>query len=403
MPTLMRHRAALLAIAFALNALLVPAQASPDRCIVLAELQADPDTTLGEREFVEVWNCGAAAEPLAGWKVRDAPAASGSMNTFTFPAWSLPANGRVVVWGGGAGDGRGLAWSNPSVWNNAGDAATLIDPSGTVADWLGYGSTSPPANTSATVQAKPGHGQSLQLDGATWTLAAPTPGTAIAASGGGLQVNVTNGAPTPAFGDLPSWVRPGSAASIPIALDDPNGASDIASWTLSSGETVLATGNGVDASATATAPRTGASWQLELQATDHAGLTTAVRATVPLRFSDLLVEMPGNGPLAFPAAAPGTSDLVSTAPALVRNLGSVAQVPHLDVSDFAGPGSFTAAGHLAVGWDDGQGNTTWMPYSGPLMPLPSIAPGASLSVSFRVHLPTPLAAGIYGTSFSVVP
>lgn len=397
--------ATLLALGIALNALAPLAAAQGEACIVFSELEADPDTTIGEREFVEVWNCGTASVPLAGWKIRDNPTASGSSNTFTFPAWNLAPNGRVVVWGGGAGDGRGPAWSNPSVWNNAGDGASLLDASGAFVDWLGYGSTTPPANaTGYAVQAKPGHGQSLQLDGESWTLASPTPGTALGASGGGMQVNVTNVAPTPAFGELPRWVRPGALATLPIVATDPNGDLDVARWSLLAGDVVLSSGTAGGAQeATALAPRTGSAWELQLQVTDKGGLTSSVRTTVALRFSDLVVEMPANSPLAFPAAAPGAEELVAAQPVVIRNLGESSAIPRLDVSAFSGPASFPAEGHLSVGWSDGQGGTTWTAYPGPLMQLPAVAPGASLSISFRVQLPTPLPAGVYGTSFSVVP
>ncbi|MCA1818547.1 MAG: lamin tail domain-containing protein [Thermoplasmatota archaeon] len=384
----------------------IQAQAEPAR-LVLSEIEADPDSAVGEREFVEVWNNGTTAVALAGWKVRDAPTASGATNTFTFPAWSLPPGGRVVVWGGGAADSLGPAWSNAAVWNNAGDAASLIDPAGHVVDWLGYGATAAPTGEMAnkTLQAKPAHGQSLQLDGGRWVLGSPTPGTVLGAVQGGISLTVGNAAPAARFGAIPTSARPGSSVQVEVLPSDPNGEADVKSWTLSSGGTTYATGAaGGPATVTPTAPASGTSWVLDLKVTDQAGLTASAQATLPLRYSDLVVEMPAAGPLAFPTAGPGAATLDANAPVVVRNVGATDVVPRLDVSAFAGPTSFAAEGHVWVGWPDVTGNLTWSAYTGPLMHLPALAPGGTLAVTFRLRdLPLPLPAGTYGTSFAVVP
>jgi hypothetical protein len=401
-------RTAPLCLAASLTALLLPlplgaAQADPP-CLLLAELEADPDTTRGEREFVELWNCGASAIALGGWKVRDAPTTSGSTNTFTFPAWSLAAGGRVVVWNGGSADGRGPAWSNPTVWNNAGDAATLIDPDGRIADWLGYGTTAapPPEFANRTAQPRPAQGQSVQLDRGAWVLAQPTPGTALGATGGTLQVEVSNLPPTGAFADPPRSARPGATVTLRLRASDPNGDADVATWTLQSANATLASGSGGgDLAATVTAPRAGTQWEVRLTVTDQAGLSAGATLTLPLRWSDLVVEMPAGAPR-IPAAAPGTAGLVAQGNVTVRNLGAAAVSPRIDVSAFAGPATFPAEGHLAIGWTAGN-VTTWTEYAGPLTALPSLAPEATATLSFKVTLPSPLPAGVYGTSFAVVP
>jgi len=389
---------ALAATALLLAAAL-PARAAVPH-LVLAEVEADPDTTLGEREFVEVWNPGPDPVSLGGWKVRDAPTSSGSTNTFTFPPWTLAPNGRVVVWGGGASDARGPAWSNPTVWNNAGDGATLLDASGAVVDWLGYGATTPPTNLpNATVQAKPGHGQSLQFDKGAWVIGAPTPGTVPGAVQGSLNLTVANAAPTAAFGPLPSSARPGAATPLSVQVADPNGDDD-ASWTLAAGGATLASGTrGGLANLTLVAPASGLTWDLTLTATDRAGLVATATASVPLRYSDLVVQ--SAGPLGFAPADPGSSLVESSGSVTVRNVGDAALSPRLDVSAFSGPASFPAEGHL---WVQVGANGTWMPYTGPLMPLPDLPAGGAEPLRFQLRdLPSPLPAGAYGTSFAVVP
>jgi len=376
----------------------------PASNLQIVELLADPDTAVGQREFVEILNPTDHAVALAGWKLRDQPTASGSTNTFTFPAWSLPAMARVVVWGGGAADSRGPAWSNSAVWNNAGDGATLSDAAGNAVDWFGYGTATPPATfANKTVPAAPAKGQSLQWSAGKWTTAAPTPGLAVGESGGSLVVDITNVPPTAAFVGLPAAVAPAGPAILSLLLADGNGAEDIVAWQLRSGDGTLASGTtGGAQTVTLSGPPQAGRWNLTLTVTDRAGLMGSAQASIVVRLGDLLVDMP-DGPLHF-SATPGQTAAAAVGSLRLRNQGTAVVTPLLDVSSFTGPGgvAFPAEGHVDVGI--GLANTTWLPYTGPLTSLPPVAPGAEMPLLFRLHdVPGGLAAGPYGASFSVVP
>ena len=75
----------------------------------------------------------------------------------------------------------------------------------------------------------------------------------------------------------------------------------------------------------------------------------------------------------------------------------------LDVSDFAAAGSsLVVRDNLWYGIVTEQG-TAWYPYTGPLTQMPPLDAGASVEIAFRLSaVPTPMAAGTYGTSFTVV-
>jgi hypothetical protein len=121
-----------------------------------------------------------------------------------------------------------------------------------------------------------------------------------------------------------------------------------------------------------------------------------------LRSSDLAVTMPAGG-LAFPEVAPGAAEAIAPQAVTLQNLGTATLRPLVDVSDFTGPATLPAVGHLELGTGS-AGAVAWTPYDGPLTQLPSLEPGASTQLWFRVtQLPVPLPAGAYGTSFTVVP
>ncbi|HUR61092.1 MAG TPA: lamin tail domain-containing protein [Candidatus Thermoplasmatota archaeon] len=367
----------------------------------IMEILPDPDTTNGQREFVEVWNAGNATIELQGWKLRDAPTTSGSTNTYTFPAWSLRPNARVVVWGGGAADGRGPAWSNSAVWNNAGDGVSLLDATGALVDWAGYGTTTPPAGFESHLSGKPDKGLSTEFQDGAWVAHAPSPGAAPGASVGTLAVQVANVAPRAGFDGLPASARPGTTLSLQPVVADDNGDADIKAWNLTSAGAIVARGSGAPTAVTLTVPATGTTWTLVVQAVDAAGLTAQATATLPLRSSDLSVSMPPTG-LAFPEVAPGAAGAVAAEAVVLQNLGASPLRPLVDVSDFTGPATIPAVGHLELGTGP-AGNATWVPYTGALTQLPALAPGESASLWFRlVQLPVPLPAGSYGTSFTVV-
>ncbi|MFO1534370.1 MAG: lamin tail domain-containing protein [Thermoplasmatota archaeon] len=377
------------------------AAAAPAVDLRITELLPDPDGTLGQREFVEVWNAGNATVDLAGWKLHDAPTASGSTNTFTFPAWSLRPNGRVVVWGGGAADARGPAWSNSAVWNNAGDGAFLVDPVGTLAAWAGYGTASAPAGFEAGLSAKPDKALSTELQDGLWIAHEPTPGAAPGATAGTLALQVSNVAPHAAFVGLPASARPGTAMSVQLAVGDDNGDADVKAWNLTSNGAVVASGSSVPAGPVTLTVPTGLAWVLVVQAKDAAGLTARATAVLALRDSDLAVSIPSGG-LTFPEVAPGAAQAEATQPVTLQNIGANPLHPLVDVSDFSGPSALAAVGHLELGLGT-AGNVTWTPYTGALTPLPTLGPGQSVPLWFRlVQVPVPLPAGAYGTSFTVV-
>jgi hypothetical protein len=391
------------ALLLALSLMPAPhAAAAPAIDLRITEILPDPDATTGQREFIEIWNAGNVTIELQGWKVHDAPTASGATNTFTFPAWSLHPNGRVVVWGGGAADGRGPAWSNGAVWNNAGDGAFLMDAVGTLVDWAGYGSATPPAGFEPHLSAKPDKGLSTETQDRTWVAHEPTPGAAPGASAGTLTFLVSNVPPRAGFASLPSSARPGTAVALQLAVGDDNGDADVRAWNLTSNGATVAHGTGVPAGPVILTAPSGTTWALVVQAQDAAGLTARSSAAVPLRASDLAVSMPSGG-LAFPDVEPGAAEAVATQPVVLQDVGPTSLRPLVDVSDFTGPMTLAAVGHLEIGLGN-PGNVTWTPYTGPLTPLPQLAPGESVQLWFRlVQLPVPLPAGAYGTSFTVVP
>jgi hypothetical protein len=377
------------------------ATAAPAVDLRITELLPDPDGTLGQREFVEIWNAGNATVDLAGWKLHDAATTFGSTNTFTFPAWSLRPNGRVVVWGGGAADARGPAWSNGAVWNNAGDGAFLVDPVGTLSAWAGYGSAAAPAGFEAGLSAKPDKALSTELQDGLWVAHEPTPGAAPGATAGTIALQVSNVAPHAAFVGLPSSARPGTVLSIQLAVGDDNGDADVKAWNLTSNGAVVASGSSVPAGPVTLTVPTGIAWTLAVQARDAAGLTARATAVLALRDSDLAVSIPSGG-LAFPEVAPGAAQAEATQPVTLQNVGASPLHPLVDVSDFSGPTALAAVGHLELGLG-AAGDVTWMPYTGALTPLPTLEPGQSVPLWFRlVQVPAPLPAGAYGTSFTVV-
>jgi hypothetical protein len=377
------------------------ATAAPAVDLRITELLPDPDATLGQREFIELWNAGNATVELQGWKVRDAPTSSGATNTFTFPAWSLPPNGRVVVWGGGAADARGPAWSNGAVWNNAGDGASLLDAAGSLVDWLGYGTAAAPAGFEAHLAAKPDKSLSIESQDGGWVAHEPTPGTAPGATGGTLAFQVLNVAPRAGFTGLPASARPGTALLLQLAVGDDNGDTDVKAWNLTSNGAVVAHGVSPPTGPIQLTVPSGTQWSLVVQAQDAAGLTARSAVSIPLRVSDLAVTVPAGG-LAFPDVAPGAHEAVAAQAILLQNLGGVQLQPLVDVSDFSGPAPLPAVGHLELGLG-APGGVTWVPYTGPLTPLPGLAPGDSAQLWFRITgLPVPLPAGAYGTSFTVV-
>jgi hypothetical protein len=371
--------------------------------VSIVELLADPDTASGQREFVELLNAGPGTVDLDGWSIADAAG-----NRFVFPAWSLEAGRRLVVWGGGQGDAVGPAWNLASVWNNAGDTLTLSSPAGTVTDWLSYGSarssSPPPGFSSASHPAAAPRGSALALDG-EWKAAAPTPGTSPGAVGGSASADVDNMAPTATLGALPDAVAAGESVTITFTIEDANGGADVASWRLSADGADLAVGTGGGSfEHTATAPSAGP-WTIRVAATDTAGATGQAEAQVAVKVAGLNVIAPPEGRLLFPPMAPGERNVTSSNGFWIRNDGATDLVPLFDLSDFRGPATIAVTDNcwIGIGEDGDHGDILWVPYSGPLTPLPALRPGANVTLQLRLaEIPEPAPAGSYHTSFSLV-
>ncbi len=332
-----------------------------------------------DREFIEIHNAGTQPVALQGFTIHDA-----ANNTFTFGNRTLAPGARIVVWGGGADDALGPAWSKASVWNNGGDTATLRDAAGTVLSTMSYG----------TNPAAPAQGKSLELVNGQWLEGAPTPGSAP--GGGTVSATVQDVPPTIQWA-APAHARAGANLSLTFDITDANG--DAVAWTLSDGAT-LAQGTEGSHAVTVTAPAHEQAWTLTIHAEDPAGNTAWSNATVHVRAADLVVDFP-HGSVAFPAFAPGAGAVESTAFTL-ENVSPSVISPRLDMSDLVGPATIPVAGNASIGTTVGN-TTAWTPYTGPLTVLPDVMPGQVVEVRFRLdQIPAVLPAGDYGTSFTVV-
>lgn len=105
--------------------------------IVDLRLDAEGDDALNlNDEWVEVQNTGAVAVDMTGWGVRD----ESSSHRFTFPAgFTLEAGALVRIHSGcGTDAATELFWctSGSAIWNNDGDTAFVLDPSGNIVDRL---------------------------------------------------------------------------------------------------------------------------------------------------------------------------------------------------------------------------------------------------------------------------
>ncbi len=335
---------------------------------IISEIHPEPD---GGREFIELYNPTAETYDLTGHIIQDAAG-----NTFTFGTRALGPQERIVVWGGGDATPEGPAWSRASVWNNGGDTARLLLGE-VVLDAMTYGGEIP----------APGLGNSLYLDG-DWKIGAPTPARAPGETGGTATATVENVPPTVSLGG-PAAASPGQAVEVHITVGDENG--DLVSWTLQHGTSILATGSGSQP-VTLQAPSTGP-FVLDVTATDGTHNASASR-TIEIQVGALHVTMAA--PITFPAMAPGARNVTST-PFRLENLGERSVTPRIDISSFRGPTSFVpdALTLLIAGQE--------IAYDGPLTPLPTLAAGASYDVQMRLAVPSPLPAGDYGTSFTVIP
>ncbi|MBD2831586.1 MULTISPECIES: lamin tail domain-containing protein [Streptomyces] len=87
-------------------------------------------------EYVDIHNNGKAKLQLKGYKLKD-----DTGYTYTFPSFTVAAGKTVRVHTGkGKNSGTHVYWNRGSyVWNNTGDKARLIKPSGTLRDSCSWG------------------------------------------------------------------------------------------------------------------------------------------------------------------------------------------------------------------------------------------------------------------------
>lgn len=114
-----------------------PSDQAGDLAIVGLRLDAEGnDAENLNDEWVEVQNTGPAAVDLTGWGVRD----ESSSHRFRFPErFQLGPGATVRIRSGcGTASATELFWctSGSAIWNNDGDTAFLLDPTGNIVDRL---------------------------------------------------------------------------------------------------------------------------------------------------------------------------------------------------------------------------------------------------------------------------
>ncbi len=372
--------------------------------VIVAEMFSDP----GDRpEFVELLNAGPRDVDLAGWSIHDRAG-----TTYTFDSgWVLGPRARVVLWSGpGAEDTpHGPAWRRGTVWNNDGDAATLVDPAGRIIDWLGYGSgraDPPPGFEGRGYPAAPGRGLSTAWHSDHWEEGDPTP-AAAENSNGEARLSILNAAPVVRFLDAPDGYEPGEPVAVTIAVTDPNGPADAVTWRIADARSTQFEGHQQGPHELALVAPAADRWTLDLLAEDAAGASSTARLDL-FAWGGLVIHVPESGAVPLPALEPGAVNVTSLAPVAIENRAREALVPLIDVAEFRnGPHRIETADRLLLGIDRGTGPTTastlWYSYIGPLTPLPAIPPGETLQLWLRLpEVPSQLPAGDYVTSFAVV-
>lgn len=120
---------------------------APDACgpptgaeLEITEIRWNPPGPDGDDlngEYVVVRNVSDRPARLDGFALRD----SSSSNRFRFPdGWTLPGGAEVFIHSGpGRDDQDSLYWeSDLPIWNNGGDEAFLLDPSGNIVAYRSY-------------------------------------------------------------------------------------------------------------------------------------------------------------------------------------------------------------------------------------------------------------------------
>lgn len=87
-------------------------------------------------EYVQITNRGGASQSMAGWRI----VSVGAGQTYAFPNMTIGAGQTCRVYTNEIhAEWCSLSWGRgTAVWNNAGDRANLLDPSGRVVSTVGY-------------------------------------------------------------------------------------------------------------------------------------------------------------------------------------------------------------------------------------------------------------------------
>lgn len=120
---------------------------APDACgpptganLEITDINENPPGPDGDDlngEYLVLRNLSDEAAPLGGFVLRDAS----SSNRYKFPGgWTLPGGAEVTIHvGAGADDQDSLYWdSDLPIWNNGGDEAFILDPSGNITAYYSY-------------------------------------------------------------------------------------------------------------------------------------------------------------------------------------------------------------------------------------------------------------------------
>jgi hypothetical protein len=91
-------------------------------------------------EYVKIKNTGSRAKALTSWRLHDQ-----SHHRYTFGTFTLCGGCHVNIHTGhGTNTAKNRYWgSGAYIWNNAGDKATLVKPSGNIRDTCNWGPSPP--------------------------------------------------------------------------------------------------------------------------------------------------------------------------------------------------------------------------------------------------------------------
>jgi len=106
------------------------------RAVRVVGILFDPPGIEWQQEFALIRNDQATAVDLIGWTLSDVAG-----HDYTFGALRLEPGHEVRVWTGPGSNDAGNVHEgrHAAIWNNAGDTATLRDPTGSVVSTFAYG------------------------------------------------------------------------------------------------------------------------------------------------------------------------------------------------------------------------------------------------------------------------